>query len=255
VAGALAGHGAYGAILARASWFSYFAVLGLSEATVESRSLFSIVGGAEIALGLIVLVFPVPALLLFIAAWKIFTELLRTAAGEPFWEFVERASNMIAPLELLYVRGRPVSHDDVHLEAGHDNGLGLHRHGAARCLAWLLPWLDVFALSSTIAYALQVAVAPRPIRATPTPVSTSLGKPLVQTAALAALEPCCPPTSLRYQHRSQLPGALRHSRGGCHSSITQFRPIGRAVLNAAIKTWGRCQSEPSERHFFVVSGR
>jgi hypothetical protein len=106
VAGALIGHGAYGAILAKASWFGYFAVLGLSQTTVESLGLLRIVGGAEMALGLIVLVFPVPALLVFAAAWKIFTELLRPAAGEPFWEFIERASNMIAPLALLYVRGR-----------------------------------------------------------------------------------------------------------------------------------------------------
>jgi hypothetical protein len=108
VAGALVGHGAYGAILAKASWFSYFAVLGLSQATVESLGLFRIVGGAEIALGLIALVFPIPALLVFVAAWKIFTELLRPAAGESFFEFAERASNMIAPLALLYVRGRPL---------------------------------------------------------------------------------------------------------------------------------------------------
>jgi hypothetical protein len=46
--------------------------------------------------------------MLFIAAWKIFTEPWRPAAGQPFWEFVERASNMIAPLALMYVRGRPV---------------------------------------------------------------------------------------------------------------------------------------------------
>jgi len=98
LAGALVGHGAYGAILAKASWFGYFAVLGLSESTVASSGVLSIVGGAEIALGLIVLVFPVPALLVLTAAWKIFTELLRPAAGEPFLEFVERASNMIAPL-------------------------------------------------------------------------------------------------------------------------------------------------------------
>jgi hypothetical protein len=106
VAGALVGHGAFGAILAKASWFGYFGVLGLSESTVTSSGLFRVVGGAEIALGLIVLVFPAPALLVFLTAWKIFTELLRPAAGEPFWEFVERASNMIAPLGLLYVRGQ-----------------------------------------------------------------------------------------------------------------------------------------------------
>ena len=29
-------------------------------------------------------------------------------AGEPFWEFIERASNMAAPLALFYIR-RPTS--------------------------------------------------------------------------------------------------------------------------------------------------
>jgi hypothetical protein len=109
VAGALIGHGAYGALLSRESWYSYFGVLKMSESAVEAAGLLHIIGGAEIGLGLTVLVFPVPALLLFLAAWKIFTELLRPAAGEPIWEFVERASNMAAPLVLLYVRGWPRS--------------------------------------------------------------------------------------------------------------------------------------------------
>ena len=109
VAGALVGHGAYGAVLAKASWYDYFAVVGFSEAMVEAMGLLRIIGGAEIALGVIALVFPVPALLLLLVAWKIFTELLRPAAGEPFWEFIERASNMAAPLVLLHVRGWPRS--------------------------------------------------------------------------------------------------------------------------------------------------
>ena len=109
VAGALVGHGAYGAVLAKESWYSYLAVLGLSESMVEATGLLRIIGGAEIALGVIVLAFPVPALLLLLAGWKIFTELLRPAAGEPFWEFIERASNMVAPLVLLHVRGWPRS--------------------------------------------------------------------------------------------------------------------------------------------------
>jgi len=109
VAGALVGHGAYGAVLARESWYSYFAVFGLSESMVESTGLLRIIGGAEIALGVIVLVFPVPALLLLLATWRIFAELLRPIAGEPVWEFIERASNMAAPVVLLYVRGWPRS--------------------------------------------------------------------------------------------------------------------------------------------------
>jgi hypothetical protein len=107
VAGALVGHGAYGALLAKPSWFDYFAVLGLSPSVVEAMGLLRLVGGAEIALGLLVLVLPVPALLVFVGAWKIGTELLRPAAGEPVWEFVERASNMLAPLALLSVHGWP----------------------------------------------------------------------------------------------------------------------------------------------------
>ena len=106
VAGAFIGHGAYGAVLAKASWFSYFAVFGISEATVTASELMTIVGVAEIALGVLVLVIPVPQLLVFMATWKIVTELLRPAAGEPVWEFVERASNMVAPLALLAVRRR-----------------------------------------------------------------------------------------------------------------------------------------------------
>lgn len=108
VCGALVGHGAYGALFAKPAWFTYFSVIGLSEATVQSYSLLTIVGGAEIVLGVIAFVLPVPALLMFLAIWKVFTELLRPAAGEPIWEFVERAANMIAPLALLYVRRRPV---------------------------------------------------------------------------------------------------------------------------------------------------
>jgi hypothetical protein len=102
VAGAFVGHGAYGAVLAKASWFSYFAVFGISEATVTASGLMTIVGVAEIGVGLLSLVLPMPAL-----AALLFTELLRPAAGEPAWEFVERASNMVAPLALLAVRRTP----------------------------------------------------------------------------------------------------------------------------------------------------
>jgi hypothetical protein len=68
-----------------------------------------VVGGTEIALGVTALIFPVPALLLLLAIWKVGTELLRPAAGEPMWEFVERASNMVVPLALVSVRGWPRS--------------------------------------------------------------------------------------------------------------------------------------------------
>jgi hypothetical protein len=104
VAGAFVGHGAYGAIVAKSAWFSYFATLGIPEMVVTANGLMTIVGAAEMAAGAIALVLPIPALLLVMAGWKIFTELLRPIAGEQAWEFVERASNMVAPLALLVVR-------------------------------------------------------------------------------------------------------------------------------------------------------
>src|SRR5438874_1742136 len=83
---AFVGHGAYGAVLAKPAWFGYFAVLGVPETAVQSAALMTLVGGGEIALGLLVLAAPAPALLVFMATWKAFSEFLRVPAGEPFWE-------------------------------------------------------------------------------------------------------------------------------------------------------------------------
>jgi hypothetical protein len=63
----------------------------------------TLVGVAEIAAGVIALVLPIPSLIMVMAGWKIFSELLRLIAGESAWEFVERASNMVAPLALLVI--------------------------------------------------------------------------------------------------------------------------------------------------------
>jgi hypothetical protein len=108
-AGAFIGHGAFGAVMAKEAWFGYFGAVGIDATTVETASLISLVGWFEIALGIFILVKPIRALLLAIVLWKVGTEFLRPLAGEPMWEFIERASNMIAPLALIYVRGWPTS--------------------------------------------------------------------------------------------------------------------------------------------------
>src|SRR4030088_1124933 len=87
VAGAFVGHGAYGAVLAKSSWFSYFAALGIPESVVTANGLMTLVGVAEIAAGGIALALPIPALIMLMAGWKICSELLRPIAGEPAWEF------------------------------------------------------------------------------------------------------------------------------------------------------------------------
>jgi hypothetical protein len=99
-AGALIGHGGFGWAMAKPEWTGYAAAAGLAP----TPALLAAIGLLEIALGLAVLARPAPAVLLFVVAWKIGTELLRPLAGEPIWEFVERWSNYTAPLALLYVR-------------------------------------------------------------------------------------------------------------------------------------------------------
>ena len=60
------------------------------------------------ALGLIALVAPIRAFLLLLFAWKMATEFIwYPLADKPAWEFVERWSNYVAPLALIYARGWP----------------------------------------------------------------------------------------------------------------------------------------------------
>jgi hypothetical protein len=99
----LIGHGGLGAVMAK-DWSPYFAVLGISTATVKARALGPLVGWCEMALGLLIIARPSAALLVFICLWKAGTEWLRPMAGEPPWEFIERGGSYAAPLALLMLR-------------------------------------------------------------------------------------------------------------------------------------------------------
>ena len=90
----LAGHGALGAITGKALLTAHYAAIGLPPATTV------MVGWLEIVLACAVAVRPGVALLLFVAAWKLTSEALFIAAGEPVWEFVERAGSYAAPVAL-----------------------------------------------------------------------------------------------------------------------------------------------------------
>lgn len=102
----LIGHGGIGAVMAK-DWSPYFAVLGVSAATVKARALVPLVGWCEMALGLSVIARPSVALLVFVCIWKVGTEWLRPMAGEPLWEFIERGGSYAAPLALLVLRHWP----------------------------------------------------------------------------------------------------------------------------------------------------
>jgi uncharacterized membrane protein YphA (DoxX/SURF4 family) len=99
----LIGHGGIGALAHKTGWTAHFGVLGIAPETVRSLSLIAVVGWCEIVLGIAVLLKPFRGLVLFVFVWKVGTELLRPLAGEPIWQFVERAGAYAAPLALLVI--------------------------------------------------------------------------------------------------------------------------------------------------------
>jgi len=103
----LIGHGGFGAFMEKAAWFDYFGAVAITRSTVEAAALITRIGWFEIGLGLLVMVWPAYGVLVFAFVWKVATELLRPAVGEPFWEFIERGGSYAAPLALLVVRRRP----------------------------------------------------------------------------------------------------------------------------------------------------
>jgi hypothetical protein len=93
------GHGALGLFHLAPAWTSYFAVVGITKDTAVT--LMPIVGAFDIAMGILVLVYPVRAVILWMAIWGVWTALLRPMAGESAWEAVERAGNYGTPLALF----------------------------------------------------------------------------------------------------------------------------------------------------------
>lgn len=92
------GHGAFG-ILGKAAWLPYFAVLGIGPEV--AFKLMPMIGLVDILVGLLVILRPHPAALVYMVFWASWTALLRPLAGEPFWEALERAGNYGVPLALL----------------------------------------------------------------------------------------------------------------------------------------------------------
>lgn len=98
------GHGAFG-VLTKEAWVPYFAVAGIGHAT--AFRLMPLIGIADIVLGVLTLVRPRPALIVYLTLWALWTAALRPLSGESGWEMVERAGNYGVPLALLLL-GRPV---------------------------------------------------------------------------------------------------------------------------------------------------
>ena len=105
VAGEFIGHGAF-ALQGKKDWISWFAQFGVSDAGMATQLLF-IVGVADIALAILILIKPIRIALLWMAFWGFWTALLRPLVGMPIWDFVERWANWGAPLALLLSVGWP----------------------------------------------------------------------------------------------------------------------------------------------------
>jgi hypothetical protein len=94
------GHGAFG-VMTKAGWVPYITVFGFSEQM--AWKLMPCIGTLDIGFfALSALCLPVPALLLYMSSWGLFTALLRPLTGEGIWEVVERTYNLGLPLCLWY---------------------------------------------------------------------------------------------------------------------------------------------------------
>jgi hypothetical protein len=81
---------------------NYASVLPASAAMALTPAL----GWLELGLAGAVALWPSPALLVGVAAWKLATEALFLTAGAPVWELVERGGSYAAPIALALVLAR-----------------------------------------------------------------------------------------------------------------------------------------------------
>ena len=96
------GHGSFG-IITKEIWTNYFGVFGIGHAA--SFHLMPILGSIDIIMGIIILVYPIRAIIVWLVIWGTITALLRPLSEEPFAEFFERAGNFGAPLALIILSG------------------------------------------------------------------------------------------------------------------------------------------------------
>jgi hypothetical protein len=96
------GHGAFG-IIGKVIWCNYFALFGIGQVT--AHQFMPVLGSVDILMGFTMLVYPLRAIVLWLAIWGLLTAALRPLSGEPFPELLERAGNFGAPTILLILCG------------------------------------------------------------------------------------------------------------------------------------------------------
>ncbi len=105
VFGEFLGHGIL-ALGGKAAWVGWMTELFGVTAGVGLQMVQAI-GLLDILVAMLVLIFPIRAVLLWAFFWGFATALVRPIVGESFWDFVERWANWAAPLALLLLCGWP----------------------------------------------------------------------------------------------------------------------------------------------------
>ncbi len=104
VFGTFLGHGVF-AIGVKASWIPFLTTIGFSAET--AIEFMPIIGAVDIVIALLALFKPMRIVFLYAFIWTLLTSVMRPIVGLPIWDFVERSSNFMIPLALLYLRGFP----------------------------------------------------------------------------------------------------------------------------------------------------
>lgn len=104
VFGTFLGHGML-ALAVKQSWIAYFVAVGISAESAVI--LLPLIGYLDILVAISVLFKPFRIILVWAVIWAFITALIRPIAGEPIWDFIERAANWAAPLALLFLYGFP----------------------------------------------------------------------------------------------------------------------------------------------------
>ncbi|HUF26977.1 MAG TPA: histidine phosphatase family protein [Gemmatimonadaceae bacterium] len=97
------GHGAFG-VIGKAEWLPFFAQVGIGGDM--AWRLMPLIGVVDILLGLSVLVAPRRIVLVYMAAWAVWTAALRPMTGDTVFELLERAGNYGVPIAMLLLLGR-----------------------------------------------------------------------------------------------------------------------------------------------------
>ncbi|NND06624.1 MAG: hypothetical protein HKN87_09605 [Saprospiraceae bacterium] len=97
VCGTFLGHGIF-ALQHKTAWLAFLTFWGISPE--NGLFLMTVIGIVDVIIALVTLFRPVKALLIYAAIWAFLTALMRPIAGGYLLDFVERFSNVAAPLAL-----------------------------------------------------------------------------------------------------------------------------------------------------------